>query len=91
MLQKTLAIATSAGMVIIEPTQYVLTPKYSVALKFPYRAATSEMLIVPIWNTPMKDPNAQARQKLRDRCMDSRVLGLVSSGEAELLLIYECK
>lgn len=32
MLQRTLAIATSAGMIIAEPTLYVMVPKYSVAL-----------------------------------------------------------
>jgi len=73
MLKKSLAIATSAGMVIIGPTQ----------------SATSELLIVPVWDTPMKESSAQARQKLRNRCMDSRILGLVPSGEAEILLIYE--
>lgn len=71
MLQRTLAIATSAGMIIAEPT-----------------LAASEPLIIPYWGTPSKDSSTQAK-KLRDRCMDTRVLGLVPSGGAERLLIYE--
>jgi len=48
-----------------------------------------DVTTVPDWTTGSADSSLQARSMLKERCDDSRPLGLTQSGNSELLVIYE--
>ena len=45
--------------------------------------------MVPDWDTP-SDDSPQARSLLKAHCHDTRPLGLIQTGDTELLVVYEC-
>lgn len=49
----------------------------------------SDIAIVPDWSAGSKDSSLQARAMLKERCDASQPLGLVQSGENELMVVYE--
>lgn len=48
------------------------------------------MSFVPDWTAGSKDSSLQARAMLKERCDSSNPIGMVQSGEDELMVIYEC-
>jgi len=91
-LQRTLAISTQSGIAVVEPTQYGLvlhSGLHHTTDKLNVRRVGADIILVPDWTAGSRDSNLQARAMLKERCDASRPLGLVRSGEDELMVIYE--